>query len=211
MMSSGRPLIIYIHGFNSSPASEKAQQFSNFCQESGKYDIAVPEVSHDPQAAVTQLEALFRDAPEKPILLVGSSLGGYYATWLAEKHQCKAALVNPAISPVKTLGEEFLGPQKNLYTGLEYEYTREHALYLDTLDINPLQYPENYLLLVQTGDEVLDYRLAIERYEGSTQIVQEGGGHRFEQFEKMFEPMLEFAELGALRPETRAAIKHTIQ
>ena len=112
MMSSGRPLIIYIHGFNSSPASEKAQQFSNFCQESGKYDIAVPEVSHDPQAAVTQLEALFRDAPEKPILLVGSSLGGYYATWLAEKHQCKAALVNPAISPVKTLGEEFLGPQK---------------------------------------------------------------------------------------------------
>jgi predicted esterase YcpF (UPF0227 family) len=59
MMSSGRPLIIYIHGFNSSSASEKAQQFSKFCQESGKYDIAVPEVSHDPQAAVTQLEALW--------------------------------------------------------------------------------------------------------------------------------------------------------
>ena len=210
-MSSGRPLIIYIHGFNSSPASEKAQQFSKFCQESGKYSIAVPEVSPDPQTAVTQLEALFVEAPEKPALLVGSSLGGYYATWLAEKYHCKAALVNPAISPVKTLGEEFLGPQKNLYSGLEYEFTREHALYLDTLDINPLQYPENYLLLVQTGDEVLDYRLAIERYEDSMQVVQQGGNHRFEQFEAMFEPMLEFAELGALRPETQAAINYIIQ
>ena len=121
------------------------------------------------------------------------------------------ALVNPAISPVKTLGEEFLGPQKNLYSGLEYEFTRDHAQYLDTLDINPLQYPENYLLLVQTGDEVLDYRLAIERYKDSTQIVQKGGNHRFEQFESMFEPMLEFAEFGALQSETKAVIKHAIQ
>jgi uncharacterized protein len=210
-MSSGRPLIIYIHGFNSSPASEKAQQFSKYCRESDKFDIAVPELSHDPLTAITQLEALFQETDEKPKLLVGSSLGGYYATWLAEKYQCKAALVNPAISPVKTLGEEFLGPQKNLYSGLEYEFTRDHALYLDTLDINPLQYPENYLLLVQTGDEVLDYRLAIERYKNSTQIAQKGGNHRFEQFESMFEPMLEFAEFGALRPETKAAIKHAIQ
>ncbi len=210
-MSSGRPLIIYIHGFNSSPASEKAQQFSTFCRESGKFDIAVPELSHDPLTAIAQLEALFQETDEKPKLLVGSSLGGYYATWLAEKYQCKAALVNPAISPVKTLGEEFLGPQKNLYTGSEYEFTRDHALDLDSLDINPLQYPENYLLLVQTGDEVLDYRLAIERYKDSTQIVREGGNHRFEQFESMFEPMLEFAEFGVLRPETKAAIKHAIQ
>jgi uncharacterized protein len=210
-MSSGRPLIIYIHGFNSSPASEKAQQFSKFCRESGKFDIAVPELSNDPLTAITQLEALFQEKDEKPKLLVGSSLGGYYATWLAEKYRCKAALVNPAVSPVKTLGEEFLGPQKNLYTGLEYEFTRDHALDLDALDINPLQYPENYLLLVQTGDEVLNYRQAIERYKDSTQIVQEGGNHRFEQFESMFEPMLEFAEFGALRPETKAAIKHAIQ
>jgi hypothetical protein len=210
-MSSGRPLIIYIHGFNSSPASEKAQQFSTFCRESDKFDIAVPELSHDPLTAITQLEALFQETDEKPFLLVGSSLGGYYATWLAEKYQCKAALVNPAISPVKTLGEEFLGPQKNLYSGLEYEFTRDHALYLDTLDINPLQYPENYLLLVQTGDEVLDFRLAIERYKDSTHIVQKGGNHRFEQFESMFESMLEFAEFGALQPKTKAAIKQTIQ
>lgn len=205
-MSLGRPLIIYIHGFNSSPASGKAQEFASFCQRSAGYDVAVPALSHDPEQALGQLEALVAGAGGKVYLLVGSSLGGYYATWLGEKYDCRAVLVNPAVSPAKTLGEEFLGPQKNLYTGEEYEFTREHALFLDTLDVNPLQRPENYLLLVQTGDEVLDYRHAVARYAGSLQIVHEGGSHRYEGFARVMPAMLEFAATGALSAETRTAI-----
>jgi len=201
-MDSGRPLIIYIHGFNSSPASEKAQQFKACCQRLESVDLAISELSFDPREAVNQLESLVAGADQKLYLLVGSSLGGYYATWLSEKYGCRAALINPAVSPVKTLGEEFLGPQQNLYTGQEYEFTREHALLLDTLDINPLQHSENFLLLVQTGDSVLDYRQAVERYKGSLQVVQEGGSHRFENFENVLPAMLEFAEHGTLAPET---------
>ena len=209
-MDSDRLFILYIHGFNSSPASEKAQQFQSFCQQLGNVDIAIPELSHDPEQALSQLQALIENAAGKIHLLVGSSLGGYYATWLSEKYNCRAALVNPAVSPVKNLGEEFLGTQKNYYSGIEYEFTREYALFLDTLDINPVTSPENFLLLLQTGDEVLDYRLAVERYQGSIQIVQEGGRHRFEEFDALFAPMMEFAQKGKLSPETIAGIKKHI-
>ena len=209
-MDSDRLFILYIHGFNSSPASEKAQQFQSFCQQHGNVDIVIPELSHDPEQALSQLQRLIENAAGNIHLLVGSSLGGYYATWLSEKYNCRAALVNPAVSPVKNLGEEFLGTQKNYYSGIEYEFTREYALFLDTLDINPVTSPENFLLLVQTGDEVLDYHLAVERYQGSVQIVQKGGSHRFEEFEAMFGPMMEFAEKGRLSPETIAGIKKHI-
>ena len=204
-MTSSLPFIIYIHGFNSSPASAKARQFTEACRQRGNCQLAVPELSHDPQQAITQLEALVAAAGDNLQLLVGSSLGGYYATWLAEKFDCRAALVNPAVSPVKNLGEAFLGRQKNLYTGVEYDFTREHAMYLDTLDINPLQKPENFLLLAQTGDAVLDYRLAAERYAGSEQVIEEGGSHRFEGFERMFPAIFEFAETGRLSTGTRQA------
>lgn len=206
-MNSSLPLIIYIHGFNSSPASEKAQQFAAACGQRSDCRVAVPALSHDPREALRQLDALVEEAGGNVKILVGSSLGGYYATWLAEQTGCRAALVNPAVSPVKHLGEGFLGMQKNLYTGEEYEFTREYAHFLDTLDVNPLRHPENCLLLVQTGDEVLDYRLAVERYAGSLQVVQEGGSHRFEHFDRVIPAILEFADTGTLAPATRAGIQ----
>ena len=205
-MTSSRPLIIYIHGFNSSPASEKALGFAASCRHTEEFAVAVPALSHDPERALRQLENLVEEAYGKLRLLVGSSLGGYYATWLAEKYGCRAVLVNPAVSPVKTLGEEFLGPQKNLYTGEEYEFTPEHARFLDTLDIKPLAHPENYLLLVQTGDQVLNYRQAVERYAGSLQVVQDGGSHRFEGFSEVIPAILEFARAGKLSAATHERI-----
>lgn len=205
-MKSSLPLIIYIHGFNSSPASEKAQQMIAACRQRGDFSLAVPALSHDPEQALQELENLVSEAGGNIHALVGSSLGGYYATWLGEKYGCRAALVNPAVSPVKNLDDSFLGMQKNLYTGEEYEFTRDHAQFLDTLDLHPLAHPENYLLLVQTGDEVLDYRHAVERYAGSVQVAQEGGSHRFEEFARVIPAILEFADTGALSPATLDAI-----
>jgi len=205
-MTSSLPLIVYIHGFNSSPASEKARNFIAYCKQFNGFNLQVPALSHNPEAGIEQLEKLISSGRGKPYLLVGSSLGGYYATYLAEKYACRAALINPAVSPVKNLGEGFLGPQKNLYTGEKYEFTREYGMFLATLDVDPLQHPENYLLMVQTGDEVLDYKLALERYAGSLQVVQEGGSHRFDGFENMIAPILEFAKNGMLGQQTMAAI-----
>jgi predicted esterase YcpF (UPF0227 family) len=116
---------------------------------------------------------------EKPCL-VGSSLGGFYATYLADKHDLKAVLLNPAIEPHTGL-RPYLGPQKNLYTGEPYELTEAHLRQWEALVV-PRITPSRYLLLVETGDEVLDYRAAVARYAGCEQVVVKGGDHSLQSF-----------------------------
>jgi len=186
-------VILYIHGFNSSPLSHKARAFSAWSEQYDEVQVLVPELSFDPSVAITQLQTLIEENLDTMVLLVGSSLGGYYATYLSEKYGIKAVLVNPAVSPHKTLGEEFLGPQKNYYSGKEYILTMEHVNYLATLDVNSLQSPANYFLLVQTGDEVLDYRLAVTKFQGARQEIQQNGSHSFDNFEAVIPAMFEFA------------------
>ena len=123
--------------------------------------------------------------------LVGSSLGGYYATWFVEKHGCRAVLINPAITPHVGL-EAYLGPQKNLHTGEPYELTRMHLagwrrLLVDRVD------PEKYLLLLETGDEVLDWREAARKYEGARASIRDGGDHSLQGFPDHLERILAFA------------------
>ncbi len=122
-------------------------------------DYACPALSPVPRDALRLIRDL---VGEKSVCYVGSSLGGFYATYLVETQGGKAVLINPAIDPHVGLSA-YLGTQRNLYTGEAYELTREHleqwrALYVPRIT------PERYLLLVETGDEVLDYRRAVERY-----------------------------------------------
>lgn len=152
----------------------------------------VPALHHDPARAIDQLEAVFEE-PGGVTLLVGSSLGAYYATWLSEKYNTRAVLINPAVSPQKHLGQEFLGSHANYHTGEQFELTQEHVATLASLDCEQLRHPENFMLLLQTGDEVLDYRLAVAHYQGSEQIIQEGGDHSFTGFEAMLPRILAFA------------------
>jgi predicted esterase YcpF (UPF0227 family) len=98
------------------------------------------------------------------VTLVGSSLGGFYATWLAEKHGLKAVLINPAVHPHRDL-RVFLGVQQNLHTGEKYELTESHLAQWEQLFV-PAITPTRYLLLVETGDELLDYREAVGNTPG---------------------------------------------
>lgn len=188
--------IIYIHGFNSSPNSQKAQLFSAYCASNFPHiTLHTPALSFDPAEAMCQLEDLIGADSGKVTLLVGSSLGGYYATYLAEKYNIKGALINPAVAPCRHLSSTFLGRHVNHYTGDEYELTMTHVDYLSTLEVEVLQYPQNFLLLLQTGDEILDYKLAVRHYRGATQIVQAGGNHGFEDFVKMLPEIFHFSAL----------------
>lgn len=126
--------------------------------------------------------------------LVGSSLGGFYATYLAEKHGLRAALINPAIEPHVGL-RAYLGAQTNLHTGEPYELTEEHLREWRRLYVTRIT-PQRYLLLVETGDEVLDYRAALQRYAGAEQIVIQGGDHTLQSFPSHIERILRFAGLG---------------
>jgi predicted esterase YcpF (UPF0227 family) len=129
--------------------------------------------------------------------LVGSSLGGFYATYLAEKHGLKAVLINPAIDPHVGL-RAYLGPQKNLHTGEPYELTEAHLREWQEFYV-PRITARRYLLLVETGDEVLDYRRAVERYAGAEQVVIQGGDHSLQSFPRHLARILEFSRAPSLR------------
>lgn len=184
--------ILYLHGFRSSPESFKARAMAAAMAARGLGQrFFCPALSHEPLTAIAQAEAIL--ATEGPLTLVGSSLGGYYATWLAERHKLKAALVNPAVLAHLSL-RDYVGPQTNMYSGETFDFTLEHVAQLQTLEASQLT-PERYFLLVETGDEVLDYRQAVARYAGARQLVLAGGDHSFTRFGEYVPQILEFAGL----------------
>ena len=190
-------MIIYIHGFNSSPASFKANLLRQKLESMGRgAEFSAPALPHRPSAAIKVLEAEVARHPGA--VLVGSSLGGYYATWLAEKHALKVVLVNPAVRPYELLRGE-LGMQRNFHTGEEYEFTPGHLAELEALEVPAITRPERYFLMVRTGDELLDYREAVGRYRGCRQLVLEDGDHAFSDFESYLDLVLEIS--GIISPQ----------
>ena len=187
-------MIVYLHGFNSSPQSHKAQVLGRYMQERGlgaHYACpALPPLAGD---AVAAIEALMARHAGVPFCFVGSSLGGLYATHLAEQRGAKAVLINPAIEPHIGL-RAHLGEQKNLHTGEPYQLTEAHLREWRELWA-PRITPSRYLLIVETGDEVLDYRKAVQRYAGADQVVTEGGDHSLQSFPQHLPRILEFAGL----------------
>lgn len=204
------PTLIYVHGFNSSPQSVKARLLAAALQAQGRgHQLRVPALSHWPQQAIEQLQAEI-EAAAGPVTLIGSSLGGYYSTWLVE-HQpgLRAVLVNPAVRPFELL-KAWLGENTNLYTADRYQLTEQHLTQLQALYCPQLQDPSRYLLLVQTADETLDYREAVAHYSACAQFVQPGGSHGFERFEALIPALLAFAEGRVELPEPQPlpAVSH---
>lgn len=195
-MSLHPSLLLYLHGFNSSPQSHKAQVMIHYCAEHRPdIKVVVPKLPHFPQQAadfllsiVKQYQANYR------IGLVGSSLGGYLATWLSDQFQFPAVLINPAVKPYELL-VDFLGEQQNPYTDERYVLNQHHIEELKTLDVPQIVHPEHFWLLQQTADEVLDYRQAVEKYQHARQTVEEGGDHSFVSFERYPQQIIQFLNL----------------
>jgi uncharacterized protein len=183
--------LVYIHGFNSSPASFKARLTHEALARLGRgAEFVAPALPPRPDEAIAILESVV-SAAGAPCCLVGSSLGGYYATYLAERHGLKAVLVNPAVRPYDLLGS-VIGPQENYHTHERYELRREDVEALRRYEVARIAHPERLLLLVETGDEVLDYREATARYMGARQVVIEGGDHGFSDFAEYLPRVLGF-------------------
>jgi len=159
-------------------------------------DYRVPELHHRPKRAIEQIEAAVRGIAAAELTFVGSSLGGFYATVMAEKIGCRAVLLNPAVHP-HTHFARYLGPQKNLCTGEAFELTREHIEDLRAMDPASITRPERYWLFVETGDEVLDYREAVAYYAGALHAVIQGGDHSLTSFP---EHIPDIADWAASRP-----------
>lgn len=187
-------MIAYLHGFNSSPQSHKAEVLRRYLKErslGARYLCPqLPPLARDAIATVKRLMAQYCD---ETFCFVGSSLGGFYATYLAERHAARAVLINPAVDPSVGL-RAFLGPQKNLHTGAPYELTEEYLRDWEALYCRKLT-PSRYFLIVETGDEVLDYRRAVARYAGAEQVVVSGGDHSLQSFARHLPRIVRFAGL----------------
>ena len=188
--------IVYLHGFRSSSQGVKANLLRAAVAAlpaSERPQLYIPDLPHRPLVAMTLVSEWIAqqrntDAPT----FVGSSLDGYYATYLAERFDARAVLVNPTVRPFDDL-KPYIGMQINMYSGETFEVTDTHFEELRALRVAHITRPGRYWLLVQTGDEVLDYRLAVAFYSGSYQYVQGGGDHAFAGFEAQIPAILRFA------------------
>ncbi|MEI6893600.1 MAG: YqiA/YcfP family alpha/beta fold hydrolase [Colwellia sp.] len=192
--------ILYIHGFNSSPLSLKAEQTRQYLVENfPEVSFFCPQLAVTPVEAINQLTQLIEQySSNTQWYLIGSSLGGYFASYLATKYHCLAVLVNPAIKPYELL-HDYIGEQVNPYTEEVYQVTAEHIQQLKKLEqtaptIKSKQ-KNNYLVMVQTGDEVLNYQQAVEKYQYCRLVIQEGGDHSFINFACCLPTISDFFQL----------------
>lgn len=188
--------LFYIHGFNSSPQSAKARLLAGALTPYSNVHFHVPTLPYDPQQAIAALQQEIEACLPESIGLVGSSMGGFYGTTMAEKYDLPLVLVNPAIRPFELL-MDYLGENTNIYTGEKYTFTAKHIDILKQLDVPQITRPQRYLLLTQTADEVLDYRQGVEKFANSEQIVEAGGSHGFDGFERYIPNILNFFHLNS--------------
>ena len=185
-------MLIYLHGFRSSPSSFKARLLTQRLTSLGRsQDFACPQLPVSPRAAIDLVERSHRLGPDDT--LIGSSLGGCYATHLAERHGCRAVLLNPSTRPAASLAR-YLGGQTMYHDPSQtFELLPQHLDELAAIQVDAITLAQRYLLLAATGDELLDWREMVAFYAGARQIVIEGSDHGLSDFANWLDEVLAFA------------------
>jgi predicted esterase YcpF (UPF0227 family) len=190
--------VLYLHGFRSSPQSAKARQMARrMATDFPHITWWCPQLPPSPQAAAHLIFEGTSDWPAERMAVIGSSLGGFYATWLAERRACKAVLLNPAVHPARDLAK-YIGAQSTWHNPAErFFFAPEFVDELRALEVGALAHPERLWALIAKGDEVLDWREMTARYPGAHQVVMEGGDHAISNFETYLPHVLAFLDLQA--------------
>ena len=192
-------MILYLHGFRSSPKSMKGRVISERMAELGLSDqLVCPQLPASPKLAMELARSLIEGVPAQELSIVGSSLGGYYATWLAERIGCRAVLLNPAIVPLRDL-DKHVGVTTQFHSDEPFEFKRDYIDELRALAVDPITRPERYFLIAATGDEVLDYRDMVKHYAGARQHVIDGSDHGISEFPEYLDAVLAFCGIEAGR------------
>ena len=180
-------MILYIHGFSSHGYGGKARALREYFSDREETFMA-PSLSCVPDLAMQTLEELMEICGD--VKLIGSSLGGYYATYLSEKYHLPVALINPAVRSYETLSR-MLGQAPNFYDGSHFEWKASHLEMLKKYE-SDIAEQSKVMLLVQKGDEILDYREAVSKFPDATSIIEEGGDHSFAGIERYFDDINAF-------------------
>jgi predicted esterase YcpF (UPF0227 family) len=185
-------MILYLHGFRSSPQSFKARVVAQKMAQLGRADeLVCPQLPASPKAAMELALSLVEGVPGEELAIVGSSLGGFYASWLAERLGCRAVLLNPAVRPLANL-EEHVGVTTAWHSDQPFEFKREYIDELRAMQVDGITRPERYFLIAATGDEVLDYRDMVAHYAGARQHLIEGSNHAIPEFADYVDDVLAF-------------------
>lgn len=185
-------MILYLHGFRSSPLSTKARLIGERLHALGlEQDYLCPQLPASPRQAMDLVLNLLSQQTPQPLTIIGSSLGGYYATWLAEQTGCRAVLLNPAVTPPRDL-EQYIGVSTAYHSAAPFEFKREYIEELHALAVPCITRPERYFLLAATGDEVLDWQEMVAHYPQSRQRIIAGSDHGLTDFDHYIDEVLQF-------------------
>lgn len=185
-------MILYLHGFRSSPQSFKARLIAQRLHALGRDgDYRCPQLPASPRVAIEVAAGIAAETTPDRLTLVGSSLGGYYATFLAEKLGCRAVLLNPAVKPPRDL-EKYVGVTTAFHSDEPFEFKREYIDELEALAVESISQPQRYFLIAATGDEVLDWREMVAHYPGARQRVIQGSDHGISEFDQYVDEVLAF-------------------
>ncbi len=188
--------LLYLHGFRSSPQSTKARLMAALMAERfPQVQWWCPQLPHSPQAAAALIAQGTAHWPADTSAVIGSSLGGFYATWIAAQRGWRAVLLNPAVDPARDLSR-YIGEQSSWHDPQEhFFFAPEFVDELRALAVGPLVQPERCMTLIAKGDEVLDWREMTARYAGAQQTVLEGGDHALSDFDQYIPQVLAFLGL----------------
>jgi predicted esterase YcpF (UPF0227 family) len=197
-MSSPTPLthLLYLHGFRSSPQSAKARLMAqHMATQQPQVQWWCPQLPASPRAAMALLAQGIQDWPRESMAVIGSSLGGFYATGVAEQTSCRAVLLNPAVNPARDLAK-YIGEQVSWHHPEErFFFLPEYVDELRDLTPAALTRPERYLAVIAKGDEILDWREMQARYAGARLRLLEGGDHALSDFDAHLPAVLAFLGL----------------
>jgi len=185
-------MILYLHGFRSSPLSFKTTLLANRMQQLGLGDQdACPQLPASPRAAIELALQHVQQVDPSQLTLIGSSLGGYYATWLAEKIGCRAVMLNPAVYAARDLATQ-VGVKTQYHSNEAFEFKAEYIDELQALAVERITQPDRYFLMAATGDELLDWREMVAYFSGARQRVIEGSDHGLTGFTEYADEVLAF-------------------
>jgi len=196
--------LLYLHGFRSSPLSTKARRMAQVIDDLNAHGATItwlcPQLPPSPALAMQQLQEEIRDWPVDRMAVIGSSLGGFYATVLAEATGCRAVLLNPAVDPARDLARH-IGEHASWHDPAErFFFLPEYVDELRAMQPAVITSPARYFTLIATGDEVLDWREMRARYAGSPGVLIEGSDHALSDFDRHLPALLDFLALAASPP-----------
>ncbi len=189
--------LLYLHGFRSSPQSAKARQMAaHVAQHHPAVRFWSPQLPPSPRAAMELVSAGVAGWPKQRMAVVGSSLGGYYASWVAEQLRCPSVLLNPAVHPARDLAQ-YIGTTTAQWHAPDehFFFAPEFVAELQALDVRDAPPAAPQLAIIAKGDEVLDWREMVARYPQARLRLLDGSDHGLSDFDDHLGAIVQFLNL----------------